>query len=425
MSHSYARLRDARSRLTGSTGGWVPRGKMTQPGLGGERIAVVDTETTGFSRLDRIVEIACVTIADGRIVDEYESLVQPDRDPGPVHVHGITPTMLESAPAFGAIAADVAPRLDGAVLAAHNISFDLRMLRQEVERVRGMSLDVGSGVCTYRLTGEKLAVAAERAGLAPPNHSALTDARVAAELLLMHVDTAALAGVSGASCRAPGQRGGLTVRRPGAPPRRGALSVLASRTSWPSSVGDSEALYLDALDRCLDDGELSENERSWLSVTASVLHISDRDRELLHRRYFDLLVEQILADGFVSGQERRLHAQVAAALEIEADELSGDEMASGAAGSSGDGRLEPGTRVCFTGSAVIDGRPLARSELERMARAAGMEVVGAVTKLCDLVVAADPMSRSGKARCALESGVPIMGVAEFLEQIRKVRRHDQ
>ena len=60
-----------------------------------------------------------------------------------------------------------------------------------------------------------------------------------------------------------------------------------------------------------------------------------------------------------------------------------------------------------------------------MARAAGMEVVGAVTKLCDLVVAADPMSRSGKARRALESGVPIMGVAEFLEQIRKVRRHDQ
>ena len=406
----------------------MPRRTTTRPDLaelGGSRIAVVDTETTGFSRRDRIVEFACVTIADGRIVDEYESLVQPDRDPGPVHVHGITPTMLESAPSFEAVAADIAVRLDGSVLAAHNVGFDLRMLRQEAERVRGMSLDAGTGVCTYRLTGEKLAVAAERAGLSPPNHSALTDARVAAELLLMHAGTAALAGAAQASCRAPGQPGGLTVRRPGAPPRRGALSVLASRTSWPSSVRDSEALYLDALDRCLDDGELSENERSWLSVTASVLHISDRGRERLHRRYFDLLVEQILADGFVSEQERRLHAQVAAALEIEADELTSDESVSGAVGSSSDRLLAPGTRVCFTGSAVIDGRLLKRSELERMARAAGMEVVGAVTRRCALLVAADPRSRSGKARQARAGGVPIMGVAEFLEQTRKAQPDDQ
>ena len=404
----------------------MPGGRKATSGLGdGVRFAVVDTETTGFSRRDRIVEFACVTIADGRIVDEYESLLQPDRDPGPVHVHGITPTMLESAPAFGAVAADIAARIDGAVLVAHNIGFDLRMLSQEAERVGGMSLDVGAGVCTYRLTGEKLAVAAERAGLPPPDHSALTDARVAAELLLIHADAAVLASASRASCRAPGQPGGLTVRRPGSPPRRGALSVLASRTSWPSSVRDSEALYLDALDRCLDDGELSENERSWLSVTASVLRISDRGRELLHRRYFDLLVEQILADGYVSEQERRLHAQVAAALEIEAGELSGDELMPGAVESAWDGLLEPGTRVCFTGSAAIDGRTITRSELQKLARTAGLEVVDAVTTGCGLVVAGDPMSRSGKARQARGRGVPIMGVTDFLEQVRKVQHHDQ
>ena len=97
-------------------------GRKAMSGLGdGVRFAVVDTETTGFSRRDRIVEFACVTIADGRVVDEYESLLQPDRDPGPVHVHGITPTMLESAPAFEAIAADIAARLDGAVLVGHRL----------------------------------------------------------------------------------------------------------------------------------------------------------------------------------------------------------------------------------------------------------------------------------------------------------------
>ncbi len=193
------------------------------------------------------------------------------------------------------------------------------------------------------------------------------------------------------------------------------------RRKATSGLGDGArfAVYLDALDRCLDDGELSENERSWLSVTASVLNISDGGRERLHRRYFDLLVEQILADGFVSEQEQRLHAQVAAALDIEADVLSSDELVPGAVGSSGDRLLAPGTRACFTGSAVIDGRSLQRSELERMARAAGYEVVAGVTKRCDLVVAADPMSRSGKARQARARGVPIMGVADFLEHVRK------
>lgn len=401
----------------------MSRRKQTTSGLGGsERFAVVDTETTGFSRRDRIVEFGCVTISEGRIVDEYESLLQPDRDPGPVHVHGITPTMLESAPAFDAVAADIAARLDGAVLVAHNISFDLRMLSQEVEWVSGMSLDVGAGVCTYRLTGEKLAVAAERAGLAAPDHSALADARVAAELLLIHADAAALTDTSQAFCRAPGQPGGLTVRRPGAPPRRGALSVLAARTSWPSSVRETEALYLDALDRCLDDGELSENERSWLSVTASVLGISDRGRALLHRRYFDLLVEQILADGIVSETEQRLHSQVAAALEIEADDLAGDVPKPRVAVSASDRPAEPGTTVCFTGSAVIEGRPITRSELEGIARSVGIEVVGAVTKRCGLVVAADPMSRSGKARRAREVGVRVVSVADFMELAKERRR---
>ncbi len=402
----------------------MPNRKSTvAPMTDDRRFAVVDTETTGFSRRDRIVEFACVTISEGSVVDEYESLLQPDRDPGPVHIHGITPTMLETAPDFESVAADIAARLDGAILVAHNISFDLRMLRQEVERVRGMSLDVGTGVCTYRLTGDKLAVAAERAGISGPNHSALTDARVAAELLRIHADAGVLAGASRASCSAPGPAGSLTMRRPGAPPRRGALGMLAARTKWPPTVSEAEALYLDALDRCLDDGELSEQERSWLSDTASALRISDRERVLLQRRYFDLLVERILADGIVSDQERRIHAQVAAALEIEVDDLLEGVLGSRASSGSGsEGFLKPGMKVCFTGSAVVDGQPVERSELERLAGTVGLEVVGAVTKRCGLVVAADPMSRSGKARRGRELGIQVIGVADFVELVRERSR---
>ena len=119
----------------------------------GTRFAVIDTETTGFSKSDRIVEFACLTVVGDEVVDEYETLIQPNRDPGPVHVHGITPSMLQSAPDFQAVFADIAARLHGAVLVAHNISFDLRMIVQEVDRLGRSLFDPGQGVCTYKLTG--------------------------------------------------------------------------------------------------------------------------------------------------------------------------------------------------------------------------------------------------------------------------------
>jgi hypothetical protein len=44
--------------------------------LPSERVVVVDTETTGVYRTDRIVEIACVTLAmDGTVLSEWETLV--------------------------------------------------------------------------------------------------------------------------------------------------------------------------------------------------------------------------------------------------------------------------------------------------------------------------------------------------------------
>ena len=64
------------------------------------RLVVIDCETTGFSRYDRIVEIAVVTL-DPRTfepVDEYDTLINPERDLGPVGVHGITASMVEAAP---------------------------------------------------------------------------------------------------------------------------------------------------------------------------------------------------------------------------------------------------------------------------------------------------------------------------------------
>jgi DNA polymerase-3 subunit epsilon len=73
-------------------------------------------------------------------------------------------------------------------------------------------------------------------------------------------------------------------------------------------------------------------------------------------------------------------------------------------------------RVCFTGTVVdADGRPRSRADLEAIARDRGLEPVASVTKRgCDLVVAADSSSSSGKARKARDFGIPVIDVAEFL-----------
>ena len=100
-------------------------------------LVVIDCETTGLGSNDRIIEIAVLTL-DPRTwepTDEYETLINPERDVGPVGIHGITASMVEAAPTFPEIITTLAHRLHGAILIAHNLSFDARMLGYEFKRL--------------------------------------------------------------------------------------------------------------------------------------------------------------------------------------------------------------------------------------------------------------------------------------------------
>ncbi len=72
----------------------------------------VDVETTGLYTADRVVEVAAVTVsADGRVIDEWDTLVNPGRDVGPTSLHGITASMVSPAPGFEEVAMALASRL--------------------------------------------------------------------------------------------------------------------------------------------------------------------------------------------------------------------------------------------------------------------------------------------------------------------------
>lgn len=96
--------------------------------------AVVDIETTGGSaRLERITEIA-VYIHDGeKIIDEYSTLINPERNI-PYFITsltGITNEMVEDAPRFYEVARKIVELTEGMIFVAHNASFDYSFIRQE------------------------------------------------------------------------------------------------------------------------------------------------------------------------------------------------------------------------------------------------------------------------------------------------------
>jgi DNA polymerase-3 subunit epsilon len=96
-----------------------------------QRFAIVDTETTGFGKNDRILEIAVVLMDGTEIINEWETLVNPERDISNSDIHGITSNQVSMAPTFKDISSNLASLLDDRIIVAHNISFDRRMLTQE------------------------------------------------------------------------------------------------------------------------------------------------------------------------------------------------------------------------------------------------------------------------------------------------------
>lgn len=149
----------AQGALRGGTGGTGPLADTASLPIASLRFAVVDVETTGGrpSHGDRITEIAIVRVHDGRIVDVYETLVNPERAIPPMitQITRITHDMVRDKPVFGRIAQDVASRLEGHIFVAHNASFDWRFVSHEVFRGTGHALE-GSTLCTVRLARKVL-----------------------------------------------------------------------------------------------------------------------------------------------------------------------------------------------------------------------------------------------------------------------------
>ena len=160
--------------------------------------AVVDVETTGGRYNEEgITEIAIYKFDGNEIVDQFISLVNPERpiQPFVVQLTGINEKMLRNAPKFYEIAKRIIEITEGCNLVAHNASFDYRMLCTEFNRL-GFSYERPT-LCTVSLSKKlipeqasyKLGKLVRALGIPlSDRHRAAGDARATVKLLKLLLD---------------------------------------------------------------------------------------------------------------------------------------------------------------------------------------------------------------------------------------------
>ena len=104
---------------------------------------VLDTETTGLDYTrEKMVEFAAVRLENGKIKDEFQTLINPHQHirKSSIAIHGITPEMVEDAPTEEEILPRILEFIGDYPIVAHNAIFDYSFLNEASLRVLGKEL---------------------------------------------------------------------------------------------------------------------------------------------------------------------------------------------------------------------------------------------------------------------------------------------
>lgn len=409
--------------------------------------AVLDFETTGFSRHDRVIEIGVVLLdANCRVERTWQTLVQPNRGFDNSDVHGITPTNLVGAPTFEHVARRFAEVLNGRVIVAHNASFEYNFLTNEFGRL-GIELADGNWLLDTMvlarqfMPGQPVSLKNVLSIMGIENraaHTALADAEATAAVLQRFVQARPdIVDYAEPLYFAPAQLAQLRisdvpllerndVRAAGDVAAAGtaadstatgtAADQQTSEKQWlqelaqhvPRTGDEASDKYIGFLVQAMVDGRLDMRELSKLHGIAAEHGLSADDVNMLHEQYLQQLIVQAWADSVVTEQERCWLISIAGELNIERNRV--EDLVTSARKLE----LRPGDRVTFTGAMATP-----REVWEARARAAGLDV-GGVIKASVVLVAADVNTQSGKAKKARALGIPIVDEVTFAHALAEL-----
>ena len=105
---------------------------------------VLDTETTGLDYTrERMVEFAAVRLENGKIKDEFQTLINPEQHirKSSIAIHGITQDMVADAPTEAEVMPKILEFIGDYPIVAHNVIFDYSFLNEAKLRVCGTKLE--------------------------------------------------------------------------------------------------------------------------------------------------------------------------------------------------------------------------------------------------------------------------------------------
>ncbi|MFG1819443.1 exonuclease domain-containing protein [Kribbella sp. NPDC049174] len=401
--------------------------------------AVIDTETTGLlpSHRHRVIEVAVVLLdARGQVEHEWVTLLNPQRDLGPQHIHGILTADVLAAPEFGDVARELGGLLAGRMVVGHNVEFDLGFLRAEFGRLGyAVPLITERSMCTMALAGylypgakRTLGACCAAAGISIEGwHSALADTRATAELFAHYLQAFpspppwqwAYEEVRRLPWPAlPGSDVSPTVRPVHAGGRHGWMSRIVDQLPRVPEPPQADS-YLALLDGILANREITATDADQLVQVATELGLSRSEVQELHRYYVSALAEASWGDGEITAEQRSDLDRVAVMLGHRVSDVddallrasSGRYVVPARPGAQG---FPPGSTLVFTGDMIEP-----REVWWDRAVAAGFAPQEFVRPDTTFLVAADVDSLSVKARAARELNIPIISTEDFRRLLRE------
>ena len=417
--------------------------------------AVIDVETTGLSaQSHRIVELAIIrTDEHGVPLDEWTCRFHPDGPVGATQIHGITDRDVAHAPKFSQLREEISMRLGGVAVAGHNIRFDLAFLRAEYARA-GWAMPFLPSLCTLdaswaylpQLDRRRLSDCCQASGISMQHvHSALGDARATATLLRSFLDPGFGVPPHPEHLALPAQA--LDVRWPTGPggvlaplselPARVQRKIAAPKQPSPSLLAlleqfhladalddgapEGSLAYLELLAEVLEDGVLSDDERTALGELAALYELDAHAVSAAHQGFLLALAHLALDDGKISRAEKADLTAVAELLGAPAALLTHLlDAAEGARQMRFSADLQPlpadwphgeplrvGDKVAFTG---CDDQ--LREQLERRAESLGVRVMNNVSARTAMLVT-DGSFAGGKLADAHALGTRIVSPELF------------
>jgi DNA polymerase-3 subunit alpha (Gram-positive type) len=164
---------------------------------------IFDTETTGLSpkQGDRMIELGAVKVKGRKIIDTFETFINPRRqlDPGAQLINHITEDMVASAPYSDEVLPRFMEFVGGACLAGHNVKFDLEFVCFELSLMGRKLKDETPAIDTLlmarrfmpHLTSFKLSNVARSFGVTiEDTHRALSDVKLTHSIMNHLLDLA-------------------------------------------------------------------------------------------------------------------------------------------------------------------------------------------------------------------------------------------